>query len=82
MIIMVPRDNAESNEVLYNLQQYDPKAWESNSLYTIRKVCNYNSSQSAVYNTSYNIFTDILFPVLFFCHNIHRGMWVAGSPLF
>ena len=28
------------------------------------------------------LFTDTLFPVLFFCHNIHRGMWVAGSPLF
>ena len=59
-----------------------PKRGRAIALYTIRKARSYNSSQSAVYNTSYTIFTDTLFPVLFFCHNIHRGMWVAGSPLF
>ena len=49
---------------------------------TILKVQNYNSSESTVYNTSYNILTNTLFPVLFFCHNIYQGMGVAGSPLF
>ena len=44
---------------LHNLQWYDPKARESNSLYKIRKAHSYNSLQSAVYNASYNIFTDI-----------------------
>ena len=62
----------------YTILQYDPRARESN---TIRKARSYNNSQSAVHNT-YNICTDTLFPVLFFCHNIHRGMGVAGSPLF
>ena len=57
----------------YTILQYDPRARESN---TIRKVRSYNSSQSAVYNTSYNIFTNTLFPVLFSFVTIYTGEWV------
>ena len=53
------------SEALHNLQQFDPKALETNSFYKVRKVRSYNSSQSAVYKAFYNIFTDTLFPVLF-----------------
>ena len=45
---------------LYTILQYDPRERESN---TIRKARSYNSSQSTVYNTFYNIFTNTLFPV-------------------
>ena len=62
--IMVPRDDAELNEVLYNAIIVPQSAEEQYS----SQGAEYNGSQSAFYNISYNIFTKFLFPVslLFF----------------
>ena len=76
---MVPRDDAELNEALYNSITGSQSAGEQYSL----QGTEYNGSQSAFYNISYNIFAKFLFPVfLLFCHNIDQGMDVAGVPLF
>ena len=76
---MVPRDEAEFNEALYNSIIGSQSAGEQCS----SQGTEYNGSQSAFYNISYNIFTKFLFSVsLLFCHNINQGMNVAGVPLF
>ena len=57
----------------YTILQYDPRALESN---TIHKARSYNSSQSAVYNSFYNVFANTMFPVLFSFVTIYTGEWV------
>ena len=77
--IVVLRDAAELNEALYNAIIESQSAGEQYS----SQGTEYNGSQSAFYNISYNIFTQFLFPVsLLFCHNINQGMDVVGVPLF
>ena len=76
---MVPRDDAELNEALYNAIIGSQSAGEQYS----SQGAEYNDSQNTFYNISYNIFTKFLFPVsLLFCHNINQGMHAAGVPLF
>ena len=76
---MVPRDDAKFNEALCNSIIGSQSAGEQYS----SQGTEYNGSQSAFYNISYNIFTKFLFSVsLLFCHNINQGMDVAGVPLF
>ena len=76
---MVPRDDAELNEALYNAIIGSQSVGEQYSLQGVE----YNGSQSEFYNISYNIFTKFLFPIsLLFCHNINQGMDIAGVPLF
>ena len=57
----------------YIILQYDLSARESN---TICKARSYNNSQSAVYNSFYNVFANTLFPVLFSFVTIYTGKWV------
>ena len=76
---VVPRDAAELNEALYNAIIESQRVGEQYS----SQGAEYNGSQSAFCNISYNIFTQSLCPVsLLFCHNINQGMDVAGVPLF
>ena len=76
---MVPRDDAELNEALYNAIIGSQRMGEQYS----SQGAEFNGSQRVYYNISYNMFTKFLFPVsLLFCHNIKQGMGVAGVPLF
>ena len=76
---VVPKDAAELSEALYNAMIESQSTGEQYS----SQGAEYNGSQSAFYNISYNIFTIFLFPVsLLFCHNTNQGMDVAGVPLF
>ena len=76
---MVPREDDEFNEALYNSIIGSQSMGEQYSSQGVE----YNGSQSAFYNVSYNIYTKFQFPVfLLFCHNINQGMDVAGVPLF
>ena len=56
---LVPRDDAELNEALYSAIIGSKSAGEQYS----SQGTEYNGSQSAFYNISYNIFTQFLFPV-------------------
>ena len=83
MISMVSRDN--DGFKWYFIQFTIAGFWVYNSFYTVSQGAYLQVARRARFTMLFTIFSQILcslFSFFSFIYNIHRGIWVAGSPLF